>query len=34
VPGNDTYLRVLADGCHCLWIGWIQNSFRQIVAVS
>jgi len=33
MPGNDTYPRVLADGCHCLWIGWNECSFRQIVTV-
>jgi hypothetical protein len=33
VPGNDTYSRVFADGGHRFGIGWINCSFRQIVAV-
>jgi hypothetical protein len=32
VSGNDTYPRMLADGCHRSWIVWINCSFRQIVA--
>jgi hypothetical protein len=33
VPGNDSYFGVFADGGHRFGIGWINCSFRQIVAV-
>jgi hypothetical protein len=33
VPGDYTYARVFADGCHRLEIVWMNCSFRQIVAV-
>jgi hypothetical protein len=32
VPGNDSYPRVLADGCHRSGIVWMKCSFRPIVA--
>jgi len=33
VPGNDTYLGVLADGCHRFGFVKVNFSFRKIVAV-
>ena len=33
VPGNDTYLGVLADGCHRFGFVGLNFSFRKIVAV-